>query len=442
MTGQAVCCSIFPLFHNSYPFQRVEIMRDTYYQAVGNPVQTERLPASQPQIEILPPAVPLSVTLPQVAGRLAEIAVAGFVTLILYRPPGVAWLEPYDLVLAVPVLAAAVGMWIVSGQERWVLHPLFLAAVAIVYVNHRTPWGLQVVTISVAAAVLAYAFGRHWRFICTASPLCRSTANQLRADWQQQLFILAGIAGLLTAALLWSGFVLLKLAILTLPVAAAIVRLPDGLRSSRWQVLLDSLVLWFTYDPRSLPGLLQSPVGSKVHLAGLTVLAAVLTAVLLVRWQDSPLPQLLGRGAGTTSVCSPGIGGGGASHLEQLRYASLTWVLTFIAVASLPIVVPCVLTVSVTMPVLLEAAAQLDQAACTQRSWSRLIRFSRLRYVSTFPIITGSTPLWNTRRRTGRFKVSMKCLISSRPSSAPRATSALSGTFVCKRPGSSTRMPR
>ena len=184
------------------------------------------------------------------------------------------------------------GLGIATGQVRWLLQPLFLAGVALLCLNPRIPWSLQIVLASIMIGVLVYSFGRHWSVVCTGTPLPRSNAEPLRLDWQRQLFVMAGIAGLLTGSVLWSGALILKFAVLTLPLAAAVARRPNGLRSSRWRVVFDSFVSWFTFDPRPFPGLLQSPVAPASHRVGLAALVAVLAAVMLVRWADSPLPPL------------------------------------------------------------------------------------------------------------------------------------------------------
>ena len=77
-------------------------MRDIYYQSVGNPVQTDRLPATRPSTEFAPGASTAY------AGRIllpvSGIAmIIGAVVLLVYRAPGYAWFDPYDLLVAVQV---------------------------------------------------------------------------------------------------------------------------------------------------------------------------------------------------------------------------------------------------------------------------------------------------------------------------------------------------
>ena len=337
-------------------------MRNVYYQSVGNPLQLDRLPATRPETEMLPPRVPLGSQLRRLAVSLSYIAAAVLVTFLLCWPPGLVWLEPYDLLFAGPVVAIGLGVGIATGQVRWLLQPLFLAGVAFLCLNPDIPWSLQVVLASIMVGVLVYSFGRHWSVVCTGTPLPRSNAEPLRLDWQRQLFVMAGIAALLTGAVLWSGALILKFAVLTLPLAAAAVRRPDGLRSSRWRVVFDSLVSWFTFDPRPLPGLLRSPVGPASHRVSLAALVAVLAAVMLVRWADSPLPRLHQWTLAEHQSVAQQLDTRGASSFEHSRYGGVIWGPAFIALILLPVTLPWAIAISLTIPVLLEAAAQREQA--------------------------------------------------------------------------------
>ena len=337
-------------------------MRDTYYQSVGNPLQLDRLPATRPETEMLPPALTLAACLSQVATTLAAAAATALVILVFYRSPGVTWLEPYDLIFALPVVLGGLGFWAITAQVRWLLHPLFLVGVALLCLNHRTPWGVQVIAVSCALGLLVYSFGRHWTILCTGNPTPRSTAESLRFRWQLQLCAIAGLAAALTGAMLWSGALLFKLAVITLPLAAILVPGPAGLRAARWRVVVESLVSWITYRAQALPGLLQSPVGSTSHRCGLTVCAAVLAAAVLIRWTDSPIPRLIDLACQQHLSVTEQLDAREAGSFERLRYASLTWGLAFIAIASLPVVLPLTLAMAFNMPLLLEAAEQRDQA--------------------------------------------------------------------------------
>ena len=103
-------------------------MRDIYYQSVGNPLQLDRLPATRPAIEMLPPAASATAILSQVSAAFMAITGAALITLIVYRPPGLPWLEPYDFLLGIPILLAGIAACLVTARMEWLLHPVFLAA--------------------------------------------------------------------------------------------------------------------------------------------------------------------------------------------------------------------------------------------------------------------------------------------------------------------------
>lgn len=337
-------------------------MRDTYYQSVGNPVQRNLLPATRPDTEMLPPSSPLQACITHAATTLATAAAVALAVLVFYRSPGLTWLEPYDLVFAIPVVAGGLCFWSITAQAHWLLHPLFLLGVVLLLLNHHVAWGYQVLIASCAVSLLVYSFGRHWTVVCTANPTPRSTADSLRTHWRLQLIAIAGLAGVLTGATLWSDIVIFKLALITLPVAAALAPAPTALRSDRWRVILESLLSWTTYQPLPLPGLLQSPVGPALHRRGLIVFAAVLAAAILVRWTGSPIPRVIEVAHSQHLAVTQQLDARGAGTFERLRYASLTWGLALLATASLPIVLPLAMVVSFNLPLLLEAAAQRDQA--------------------------------------------------------------------------------
>ena len=210
-------------------------MRDIYYQPVGNPLQLDRLPATQPTMQSLPPAADPGQTFSQATGPFVVAAGLALAALVLYRPPGLSWLEPYDLLLAVPTVFWGLGAATFLGHTRWLLHPCFLAAVGLLALNHRMPWPGLVLILSTALGLLAYSFGRHWIAVCTAAPMRRSSSATLRLQWRLELLVLASIAGLATGATLGFGIPLLKWVLLTLPLVAdarppllTVSRPPDG----------------------------------------------------------------------------------------------------------------------------------------------------------------------------------------------------------------------
>jgi hypothetical protein len=331
-------------------------MRDVYYQSPGNPIQVDRLPKSRPEIEMPPPLKPLGARLAEVARTLITAIAVAVGAVLLYRLAGPSWLEPYDLLFAGLVILAAFIHTLVKGLQGWVCHPLVLLAILLLCLNARIPWIVQCLLLSASMGAFVYFFGSHWAHVCTA------VARSLRLQWQRQLGAIAALGALLIAGLLLSDWLILKIAIVTLPVAALLTPGPKGLGTSRWQVIRDSLLSWITYEARPLPGLLQSPAGPVAYRRAMTVFAAVMTAIVLTRWDGSPLPALFRCAIEQHQSITQQLDSNGADIFERIRYGLLPWAIAVVVTGSLPVVIPCLLAIALATPILMEAAANRDQA--------------------------------------------------------------------------------
>lgn len=335
-------------------------MRETYYQSVGNPLQADRLPTSEPTLEFLAPLSHWSDSLKRMAISLGVAAMAVGITLLAFPQSGIAWLEPYDWGVALPAFLIGIFIAIWTGQIRWLLHPMVLVAVILICANHRTPWLVQVIVLSHLAGLLTFTFALHWCTICTAAPMSRQDAYQLREQWQFQLIALSLFAMLLTTGVLWISSPLLKLAVLILPVVA--VSYCHTATGSSWHVLKESLVSWFTYEAEPRPGLQHSPVGPPLHRVGLVVAAAVLTVMVLSQWTDSPIQHVIEWGSAYQQESAQTLTDRQAGTFEQLRHAG--WILgsTLLAVLSLPFMLPLGIALSCSLPILALASAARNQA--------------------------------------------------------------------------------
>ena len=150
-------------------------MRDVYYQAVGNPVQYDRLPTTRPAIELVSPTLPGSIRVTRIATLITAACIAVLVLLVTWRPPGWSWLEPFDLAFALPVLAGAVVHAAITRQPSPLWHPLTLAAVAVLALNHRVPGGGHVLLAGAVTGMLTYGLGSMEPMY---SPARRSLAKQ------------------------------------------------------------------------------------------------------------------------------------------------------------------------------------------------------------------------------------------------------------------------
>jgi len=178
-------------------------MRDVYYQSCGNPVQPDRLPESQPELNLLPRAAESDGHQGHGLKGLLLCGATSLIPLLSYRPPGWSWLEPYDLIVAIPLLVYFVATWLQTRDLRRLLHPAFLVAVLLVFVHHRTPWMVQIAIVASGIGLFVYAYGRHWSVVCTASPLPRDLAEYVRKTCQENLGLLASLTAVGLALLLW-----------------------------------------------------------------------------------------------------------------------------------------------------------------------------------------------------------------------------------------------
>ena len=271
-------------------------MRDVYYQSVGNPLQHDRLPVTRPVTQFLSRANALDtgMFIVHVPGICLII---GAVTMLIYQAPGFALFDPYDLLLAVPVILIGLSLSVLKNTLDHVLHPAVLLAVGVTCLNHRVPWGMQILFIAMLAGALVFQFGRHGVAVLTTPPLSRELAESARAAANDTLLILAGITALMVAVMLTFGGRFLTFAAVTLPLAALCCPPLARMKMPRCKFWLFSLRTWYRYAPIDRPGLMQSPAGSVFHRAALTLLAAELMGIVLVCWDGSPLAGVFEIGA-------------------------------------------------------------------------------------------------------------------------------------------------
>lgn len=323
-------------------------MRDTYYQSVGNPVQLDRLPATRPTIEFRGP-------LPAHSERWSQIGecfvlCCGVVLLILltWRPPGWSWLEPFDLMGGLLVLCGGIVHAVTTRRVENLWHPTMLIAIAVLALNHQMPWNGQIILLSLVMGLLTFGLGWHGSSQSLVTPVSRATVKAFQNNWNEQLLAYSLIAAVLTAGAVWVRDPIFRIAVMTIPAIPIFARIPEGLKQSKTNVLADCFFSWFTYQPLPLPGLWQSPLGSRFHRAGIIVLAASLTTIALIRMPESPLAQLVTLG------------------MEGLRSGDWRWGLMFPVVVLLPVLLPIIVALSLVAPVLLEAAAH--RAASTPQN--------------------------------------------------------------------------
>ncbi len=343
-------------------------MRDTYNQSVGNPLQIARLPVSRPDIELLSSVPSFAYRHHQTASSFCLAAAVAVAVLIFSRPPGWSWLEPYDLLFAIPTLLVGVAVSIARQRLQPLLHPFCLTAVALLSLSHRLPWSGRVAIVAVVLLLFIYAFGRHFTALLTASPVRREIASLSRGRFQTQLLSSACLASVLLSAALLTNWVVLKLALLTLPcVLVAPIGAP-GTRISRWRLLEDALLSWFTYDAPARPGLLNCPIGAARDRIGLTVLITALTAMVLVHWAGSPVPWVLTLAETQHQSLFQELQAEHATVSEHVRFGGFPWIVACVSIVLLPVLLPWALAHPLTLPVLADAMRLREQAQTSSNS--------------------------------------------------------------------------
>ncbi len=337
-------------------------MRESYHRPAGNPIRYDRLPATRPQLAMIPRAAERPGMWQEHVHQVVTILILGAVPLLLYRAPGWNWLEPYDLLFAVPTVVLCLWLSIHQRQVSYLLNPVFLLALVLLVINHRTPWRAQVILLALSASALTYAFGRHWLDFCTAAPMPWKLATQLRRECSHELLFMAARLGVLLAGVFLVDWLLLRMVLLAIPLAALVQPRRTDHNVSYWRVIGHSLSSWFTYRAAKAPGLWQSPVGDMRQRFALTFFVAVLMAILLSRWENSPLLSIVSWARHQHEMLALQLEVQDASGFARLRHLGLVWLLAGIAILVLPAGIPLVLAVSASMSIL--------QYGATLRQWA------------------------------------------------------------------------
>jgi len=346
--------------------------RDIYYQSIGNPLQSARLPKRRPHLQLpFHPysaredgryAVKLLVTFTAVAlvsmiaqGMQVSAAFSGEQSSLLWTS------LPFLLAVLAVVLHAAAGR-----DPRWLRLGGGAVALALLYTKLPLAFAARLLVVGLALGTLALLLGMHWAGHCTAAPMDRRSAARLTRAWHGYLSVLLPVpAGLLLVAHFLS--VILALAML---VAMCLYQIATVLLAHRRLRSLDALwqavVSWLTYNRHDTdrPGILHSSAGDWVTRMVGTALCVFLVASLLVQWPAELLHALrASESAGApvaVSMTMPTMMNLSAGGLIGLALSGI-----------FPVVVCFLTPLLLAMPVLLEASVH-QSTGITAQNWPRL----------------------------------------------------------------------
>jgi hypothetical protein len=259
-------------------------------------------------------------------------------------------------------------------QMRWIVNPVFLTALVLAFVNHRTPWLAQVIITAATLGFFVYAYGRHGSVVVTAAPVTRDVAEAFRAQSNDALIGIAGMVSLLVAATLWTGWPLLILAIGAMPIMPLLIPKPEGLKSSVWSVIRTSIVSWFTFDAQPLPGLVRSPIGVATERKVLSLVCGLLVMLALSRTTFSPAHAVI---EFARSQDIPLVSGTATTGMHPLPVKLLLLVVTFLSVATMPVLITFGIAIPATVSVLLDAATRRAATSETNATQSILNELRR-----------------------------------------------------------------
>lgn len=254
--------------------------RDTFYQSVGNPIQFDRLPSTQPTLAFAHRSVPMLVK-PHFVKAVQWLAAATFAAWMMQMVATV-----YGLPLVIPVVCwpLTLGLIVFGGHGRLPVGAVMTLSSALLL--GRTP----LLTPLCAAAVLGcltWHFTRHWSHLMTAAPLPDAVAQQLRRTWDVYLVVVVaifvitvtGIAALDSAPLMVATLV-------GMPLVSVVYGFFTLTNVAAWRVSRDALLSWWTYhsSDRPIPGIAQSPAGTTQGRRLFVTLAAFAAAIAGHHW--------------------------------------------------------------------------------------------------------------------------------------------------------------
>lgn len=357
--------------------------RSSYFQDIGNPIQRDRQPDSQPTLEFR-------------CRKATPLECSGLILcwgIILFASSLAAWLLlqrghslPTPPFLVVAMTAGAV--WLLLGKQRndsayqgssaagmvdfaekalsriqRMLTNVGIACGVLIATGFASlPAFAHQLTAAIVFGNLIRAFSKHFVGYCSTSPMPRSEAWALRRDSDRIALCLSAWPSIVVIIghLYGSSLELLMVSIVAATLAATAVgrRYPAEMLTSQWKAILQ----WCTYNVRgtNAPGLYLSPVGSWLQRLSLTAACTFLVGLTLhpLLWQNAS--SLLT----ATSIRS------GFDTLQTTRLPDPES--AFSLMMAMPVLLTILLPTILTWPLLVLVSGR-ESAARRTDSWNRCI---------------------------------------------------------------------
>ncbi len=341
-------------------------MRAEYYQDAGNPVQRQLLPKTSPTLEFVPVPFPPAgfQERPIQYFLLLTSVLTGAYFFYLCLPPK-PWLEPLDLLVSLPIVAYGINRSIKTRSLIPLLEWFTLAALVVLIANHRVPWEAKTLVFGLMLGLHTYLFGQQWMLLCTASPVPRQQAKDLRATWGRQLMAASLIAIALAFVAVVVGQIPFLIAVSTLILTALFMSNPAELRQRQWNVRTvywRSVSCWLLHRSRNVPGLQQVTVSDPSMRMALTTATSMLFVIAIGVGSESLLHQIVSFSLNFSESLVDHVKRQNGGPHQYVLHLAVVLPATLIIVVMLPLLLTIACSVALTAPVLVAATVAWERS--------------------------------------------------------------------------------
>lgn len=254
--------------------------RPSYYQAIGNPVQTDRLPEGQLQLQFAHTSDQsstnnsFSLTILRNLYLVVFICLAGEWINVAFRV-----MFPLNILLVIVVIRGMIKLWQVTDGYK---PNLLLLAVPFVAAFVGVPFQILMLCALITAAIAGRQLARHYVYLSTNFPMPPGEAASVRSDWDGLTVASALLVIVPGMMVLHRGFAIAGIILLIVYAVACL-----GNAATKGNSLSLNLAVawnsWCSYnrDDVNAPGLMSSPAGTLSVRLGLTVLLVSLVTILI-----------------------------------------------------------------------------------------------------------------------------------------------------------------